>query len=393
MNHEAQGDSGLLSSNKQTLLEAKALIKQGRYRQAHSLLSFVDSPTARKWQAKLEQIMDGEVTLDGAPPSTRKKQAKKRRDLIDEDVYQRKLKNVRSLKYQPWNPWLLFILGLLGNILLAFNWRRFKKTEWMRYTLLAPIFWVLSIVVMVFALAPLPSTPTSQQILYGRIGIYLAASLSGLYAALFVFMTALQGQALRAYSKRPTAETLYGHRYRVTVPLLISALPALLIVPFMVSLLSEDVLPNTYENQEVSLSAPAAWESQFCPTGEWECLISVKWESDMYYDEYAAATVIRYQPGQWESIAHIEETKRVNWEANRTGNILAVTDSISKGMPTRSRTAQYYKEDLNCMAHVEQVYMMRGDTVYQFTLLASCDWVWRDRNEELSYIFDSAVFS
>lgn len=323
---------------------------------------------------------------------------------IDPEESKQKSQPAQQLEGMPVNPIVLMCLQLIlppfvvGGI-LGWNWRRFNRGLAGRITVYGTIGLVI-VQIILFAIVavgaienPGPGSALTRAHMIG----FLAGATVALNYGFNVFVGLLQHQILAAYRQTQDTRKLTDHPYRPAIPLLIVTIPTIGLGVLAGLYVNSQFLPWRYYEQGISVLVPASWHEETCDFAigsGYDCMMQFGWETLSDDNTWATVIVGRYEPGQWESIAVLEEFRREERLTYQPDSVVEfVEDTTINGYPARIRETRNPGQPGRCTWVDQQIYVENGDTVYHFTLQSNCEWLWNSRQGEMWGMVNSLEFS
>jgi|GEM_PF-4612426 len=365
----------------------RSLIVKEQYDEALELLYLIDHPKADEWiekvyarqgqsQSSLFATPSG-TTSTSAPP--KQKEKPKRSQTWDEPTG------------DPWNPSMILTFGIftfvpLTGIPLALNWGRLGRKRWTADTMLGAV--GILLLLGVLGLGLMFAFTNGQTELYPLLGFPLA----GVLGASVAFNWGLVGLQSKPYQlwKNDGVRAMLEHKYNFTVWLMSLPLTAALFVGGAYVLYGDTLIPQVYENQDMTIQFPAGFyrlEGAYCNDVGFQCLYRVATKNG---NQTADITLLTYDAEGFTTGAQIEEHKRSQLLAEYADiTILSVEDVVVDGQEIRIRT---YKRGFDkCADYRQHMYFVRNGTPYQISAFTSCERLWGvcgDAIDDMLYSID-----
>lgn len=391
-----------MTSLKEQFIEVRNLITQYRYDEALDILYDIDHPKADQWIDKIHARMDreqpqeqssfgySESQFDSDTPSEKWTSSTFGSSETDEEKPKKK-KNARwdEPTGDPWNPRTILTFGIISfvpliGVPLAFNWKRLGRKRWFTDTLMGALGILLILGVLAGGLAYAFIEARTE--LYPIMGFPLAAAL-GIALAFNWGLAGLQSKPYKLWDEEGV-EAMVKHKYGFTGWFISMPIAAVLFVGGAYVLYGDMLIPQIYENQDLTIQFPAGFnqlDGEYCTQYDtYLCLYRVTTQSGT---QLAEATLMTYDLDGFTTGAQIEEYKRPQLMAAYDDvSIVSIEDVVVDGQDIRIRT--YKRGNDQCADYRQHMYFVRNGTAYQISAMTTCERLWGRYNE----VFDKMLY-
>ena len=378
-----------MATIQQQFKHIRSLITQYRYDEALKILYTIDHPKADEWIEKIYARQDRESQADrgsrysssesifGSEPSSSMFGASS--DPIQPERAEKpKPKNGQSWDDptgDPWNPRMILSFGLISfipliSVPLAFNWRRLGRKRWFVDTLLVSL--GILLVLAVLGGGMLYAFVEGRTDLYPFLGFPLAAML-GVALAFTGGLVSLQTAPYKLW-KDEGVISMVKYRYNFTNWLLSMPITAVFFLGGAYFMYGDILIPQVYENQDVTIQFPAGFQ-------RWDdcqqesnhlCLYRVRSYSGT---QYTSIILMTRDTEGFTTGAQFEEYYRQDLLADSDDvTIISVEDVTVDGQSIRVRTQKH--GDDKCADYRQSMYFVRNGKLYQLNAYTTCQRLW-----------------